>query len=35
MTVKHVLQPGYDYGKEFDSGLKVVLDGVAVQLDEQ
>ena len=27
MTVKHVLQPGYDYGKEFDSGLKVVLVG--------
>lgn len=35
MTVKHVLQPGYDYGNEFDSGLKVVLDGVAVLLDEQ
>src|SRR4051794_38468670 len=30
MTVEHVLQPGYDYGKEFDSGLRVVLDGVAV-----
>jgi AcrR family transcriptional regulator len=29
MTVKHVLQPGYDYGKEFDSGLTVVLNGVA------
>jgi AcrR family transcriptional regulator len=29
MTVEHVLQPGYDYSKEFDSGLKVVLDGVA------
>jgi AcrR family transcriptional regulator len=35
MTVDHVLQPGYDYGKEFDSGLKVVLDGVTVLLDEQ
>ena len=35
MTVKHVLQPGYDYGAEFDSGLKVVLDGVAALLDEQ
>jgi AcrR family transcriptional regulator len=35
MTVNHVLQPGYDYGKEFDSGLKVVLDGVDVLLHEQ
>jgi AcrR family transcriptional regulator len=34
MTVAHVLQPGYDYGNEFDSGLKVVLDGVAALLDE-
>ena len=33
MTVKHVLQPGYDYGQEFDGGLKVVLDGVAALLD--
>ena len=33
MTVQHVLQPGYDYGKEFDSGLKVVLDGVAALLE--
>jgi AcrR family transcriptional regulator len=29
MTVEHVLQPGYDYGSEFDSGLQVVVDGVA------
>ncbi len=29
MTVKHVLQPGYDYGKEFDTGLSIVLNGVA------
>lgn len=29
MTVEHVLQPGYDYGKEFDTGLSVVLNGVA------
>jgi AcrR family transcriptional regulator len=29
MTVDHVLQPGYDYGNEFDSGLTVVLNGVA------
>jgi AcrR family transcriptional regulator len=35
MTVEHILQPGYDYSKEFDSGLKVVLDGIAALLDEQ
>src|SRR6476619_2421969 len=29
MTVQYVLQPGYDYGKEFDSGLEAMLDGVA------
>jgi AcrR family transcriptional regulator len=34
MTVEHVLQPGYDYGKEFDSGLTAVLNGVAA-LQEQ
>ena len=33
LTVEHVLQPGYEYGKEFDSGLSVVLDGVATLLD--
>ena len=32
MTVEHVLQPGYDYGNEFDFGLEVVLDGVDSQL---
>ena len=35
LTVEHVLEPGYDYGKEFDSGLKVVLDGVAALLIER
>ena len=34
MTVEHVLKPGYEYGNEFDSGLKVVLDGVAALLAE-
>lgn len=29
LTREHVLQPGYDYGEEFDSGLEIVLDGVA------
>ena len=35
LTVQYVLQPGYDYGKEFDTGLKVVLDGVAEMLIER
>jgi AcrR family transcriptional regulator len=34
MTLEHVLQPGYDYGNEFDSGLEVVLDGLAALLEE-
>lgn len=32
LTVEHVLAPGYDYGHEFDSGLTVVLDGIAGML---
>jgi AcrR family transcriptional regulator len=32
LTVEHVLQPGYSYGNEFDSGLEVVLDGIAALL---
>jgi AcrR family transcriptional regulator len=32
LTVEHVLQPGYNYGNEFDSGLDLVLDGVAALL---
>ena len=32
LTIEHVLQPGYDYGNEFDVGLEVVLDGVDVSL---
>jgi AcrR family transcriptional regulator len=35
MTVEYVLKPGYDYGKEFDSGLNVVLDGVGALLVER
>ena len=33
LTLEHVLQPGYDYGQEFDSGLEVVLNGVAALLE--
>src|SRR5258708_13740115 len=27
-TMKHVMQPGYDFGKEFDFGLRVILDAL-------
>jgi hypothetical protein len=27
-TVKHVLQPGYDHGEEFEFGLDLILDGL-------
>lgn len=27
-TVDHVLQPGYDFGGEFDFGLDLILDGL-------
>ena len=28
LTVEHVLQPGYDYGGEFEFGLDLILDGL-------
>ena len=28
MALKHVLQPGYDYGNEFEFGLDLILDGL-------
>ncbi len=28
LTVEHVLQPGYDYGNEFEYGLDLILDGL-------
>ena len=28
LTAEHVLQPGYDYGREFDFGLELILDGL-------
>lgn len=31
-SIEHVLKPGYDYGEEFDFGLKIVLDGLARSL---
>ncbi len=29
LTAEHVLQPGYDYGDEFEFGLELILDGLA------
>jgi len=34
LTTEHVLQPGYDYGAEFELGLDLVLDGLARLLEE-
>ena len=31
LTTEHVLQPGYDYAKEFDHGLGLILDGLEAQ----
>jgi hypothetical protein len=28
LTVRHVLQPGYAYGDEYDFGLDLILDGL-------
>jgi AcrR family transcriptional regulator len=28
LTVEHVLKPGYDYGREFEFGLDLILDGL-------
>lgn len=33
LTAEHVLQPGYDYGAEFELGLDLVLDGLARLVD--
>ena len=32
-ATEHVLQPGYDFGDEFEFGLDLVLDGLAQRLD--
>ena len=33
LTIQHVLQPGYDYGDEFEFGLALILDGLERALD--
>ncbi len=35
LTTEHVLQPGYDYGNEFEFGLDLILDGLERSLQEQ
>ena len=32
LTIEHVLQPGYDYGDEYDFGLDLILDGLEKKL---
>jgi Tetracyclin repressor-like, C-terminal domain len=32
LTVEHVLQPGYDYGAEYQFGLDLILDGLETAL---
>jgi AcrR family transcriptional regulator len=34
LTAQHVLQPGYDYGNEFEFGLDLILDGLERSSDE-
>ena len=34
-TLEHALQPGYDFGNEFEVGLDLVLDGLAQRLTAQ
>ena len=33
LTIGHVLQPGYDYGNEFEFGLDLILDGLERAVD--
>jgi hypothetical protein len=32
-STEHILQPGYDFGAEFDYGLELVLDGLSRSLE--
>lgn len=34
-TAEHVLQPGYDYGKEYEFGLDLILDGLEMAHNHQ
>jgi hypothetical protein len=35
MATELILRPGYDFGKEFEIGLDVILDALARLVDEQ
>lgn len=34
MTMEYVMQPGYDFGNEFEFGLGVILDALARSLPD-
>jgi AcrR family transcriptional regulator len=34
LTIEHVLQPGYDYGNEYEFGLDLILDSLEIQLTQ-
>ncbi|MCU1584357.1 MAG: TetR family transcriptional regulator [Microbacteriaceae bacterium] len=34
LTTEHVLQPGYDFGDEFEFGLDLILDGLAAAVED-
>ena len=35
LTLEHVLQPGYDYGDEYEFGLDLLLDGIERNLAQE
>jgi AcrR family transcriptional regulator len=35
LTIEHVLQPGYDYGEEYEFGLDLILDGLEALLPQR
>lgn len=35
LTIEHVLQPGYDYADEYEFGLDIILDGLAMKLAQE
>jgi AcrR family transcriptional regulator len=35
LTIEHVLQPGYDYGHEYEFGLNLILDGLEKNLSQR
>jgi hypothetical protein len=35
MATEHILQPGYDFGNEFEFGLNVILDALTKSIPER